>query len=89
MARPFILLGDKTDHGGVVITASGNTSTNGKGIACVGDRVTCPRSGHGGTTVIVTGDRNVIIDGRAAARHGDKTACGATLLSSQGVTGSA
>lgn len=89
MARPFILLGDKTDHGGVVITASGNTSTNGKGIACVGDRVTCPRSGHGGTTVIVTGDPNVIIEGRAAARHGDKTACGATLLSSQGVTGSA
>ncbi|MEM5277873.1 PAAR domain-containing protein [Cupriavidus taiwanensis] len=88
MARPFILLGDKTDHGGVVITASGNTSTNGKGIACVGDRVTCPRSGHDGTTVIVTGDPNVIIDGRAAARHGDKTACGATLLSSQGVTGS-
>nr|WP_256503701.1 MULTISPECIES: PAAR domain-containing protein [unclassified Cupriavidus] len=83
------MLGDKTDHGGVVITASGNTSTNGKGIACVGDRVTCPRSGHGGTTVIVTGDPNVIIDGRAAARHGDKTACGATLLSSQGVTGSA
>nr|WP_217449784.1 PAAR domain-containing protein [Cupriavidus taiwanensis] len=82
------MLGDKTDHGGVVITASGNTSTNGKGIACVGDRVTCPRSGHGGTTVIVTGDPNVIIDGRAAARHGDKTACGATLLSSQGVTGS-
>nr|WP_244981379.1 PAAR domain-containing protein [Cupriavidus alkaliphilus] len=82
------MLGDKTDHGGVVITASGNTSTNGKGVACVGDRVTCPRSGHGGTTVIVTGDPNVIIDGRAAARHGDKTACGATLLSSQGVTGS-
>ena len=70
MARPFILLGDKTDHGGVVITASGNTSTNGKGIACVGDRVTCPRSGHGGTTVIVTGDPNVIIDGRAAESAG-------------------
>ena len=33
MTRPFILLGDKTDHGGVVISASGNTSTGGKGIA--------------------------------------------------------
>lgn len=89
MTRPFIVLGDKTDHGGVVISASGNTGTNGKGIACVGDRVTCPRNGHGGTTVIVTGDPTVVIDGRMAARHGDKTACGATLLSSQGVTGSA
>ncbi|MFP4592613.1 PAAR domain-containing protein [uncultured Ralstonia sp.] len=88
MTRPFILLGDKTDHGGVVISASGNTSTGGKGVACVGDKVTCPQQGHGGTTVIVTGDPNVIIDGRQAARHGDKTACGATLLSSQGNTGS-
>ena len=41
-----------------------------------------------GWTVIVTGDPNVIIDGKQAARHGDKTACGATLLSSQGNTGS-
>ena len=73
MTRPFILLGDKTDHGGVVISASGNTSTGGKGIACVGDKVTCPKQGHGGTTVIVTGDPNVIIDGKQAARHGDKT----------------
>ncbi|MGA4111986.1 PAAR domain-containing protein [Ralstonia nicotianae] len=88
MTRPFILLGDKTDHGGVVITASGNTTTGGKGIACVGDKVTCPQSGHGGTTVIVTGDPNVVIDGRQAARHGDKTTCGATLLASQGTTGS-
>lgn len=88
MTRPFIVLGDKTDHGGVVISASGTTSTGNKGIACVGDRVTCPKTGHGETT-IVTGDPTVIIDGRAAARHGDKTACGATLLSTQGVTGSA
>ncbi len=88
MTRPFILLGDKTDHGGVVITASGNTIADGKGIACVGDKVTCPKSGHGGTTVIVTGDPTVVIDGRQAARHGDKTACGATLLASQGATGS-
>ncbi|AST34673.2 PAAR repeat-containing protein [Ralstonia solanacearum] len=88
MTRPFILLGDKTDHGGVVITASGNTIAGGKGIACVGDKVTCPKSGHGGTTVIVTGDPTVVIDGRQAARHGDKTACGATLLASQGTTGS-
>lgn len=88
MSRPFIVLGDKTDHGGTVISASGTTTAGGKGIACVGDRVICPRSGHGETT-IVTGDSTVIIDGRAVARHGDKTSCGATLLSSQGVTGTA
>lgn len=83
--RPFIVLGDQTDHGGVVIEASVMTDTHGKGIARVGDQVTCPKRNHG-TTVIVTGDPTMIIDGKAAARHGDKCACGATLISSQFVS---
>jgi len=85
MSRPFIVIGDQTDHGGVVIEASVMTDTHGKGIARVGDQVTCPKRNHG-TTVIVTGDPSMIIDGRAAARHGDKCACGATLISSQFVS---
>ncbi|RZL04055.1 MAG: PAAR domain-containing protein [Rubrivivax sp.] len=85
MSRPFIVLGDQTDHGGVVIEASVITDTHGKGIARVGDQVTCPKRGHG-TTFIVTGDPTMIIDGKAAARHGDKCACGATLISSQFVS---
>lgn len=85
MSRPFIVFGDQTDHGGVVIEASVMTDTHGKGIARVGDQVTCPKRNHG-TTVIVTGDPTMIIDGRAAARHGDKCACGATLISSQFVS---
>jgi uncharacterized Zn-binding protein involved in type VI secretion len=84
-ARPFIVLGDQTDHGGVVIEASVMTDTHGKGIARVGDQVTCPKRNHG-TTVIVTGDPTMIIDGKPAARHGDKCACGATLISSQFVS---
>lgn len=86
MGRPFIVLGDKTDHGGEVVEASGVTDTHGKRLARVGDKVTCPKKGHGGTTHIVSGDLTMIIDGKAAARHGDKTACGATLLSSQSVS---
>jgi uncharacterized Zn-binding protein involved in type VI secretion len=78
-ARPFIVLGDQTDHGGVVIEASVMTDTHGKGIARVGDQVTCPKRNHG-TTVIVSGDPTMIIDGKPAARHGDKCACGATLI---------
>ncbi len=85
MGRAFIVLGDKTDHGGEVIEASGATETHGKRIARVGDKVTCPKRGHGGTTVIVSGDPSMIIDGQPAARHGDKTACGALLISSQAV----
>lgn len=83
MTRPLIVLGDKTDHGGVVLAGSVVTLVDGKPVACVGDPVSCPRRGHGGTTVIATGSPSMVIDGRMVARHGDKTACGATLLSSQ------
>lgn len=81
----MIVLGDKTDHGGEVIESSGVTDTHGKGIARVGDKVYCPKKGHG-TTVIVTGDNTMVIDGKAVAYHGCKTSCGATLISSQMVT---
>ena len=85
MGRPFIVLGDKTDHGGTVIEASGVTDTQGKRIARVGDQVTCSIRNHG-TTVIVSGDPTMIIDGKPAARHGDKCACGATLVAAQAVS---
>jgi uncharacterized Zn-binding protein involved in type VI secretion len=83
--RPFIVIGDQTDHGGVVVGGSGFTDTHGKRIARVGDQVTCPKRNHG-TTVIVTGDPTMIIDGQPAARHGDRCACGAILISSQVVS---
>lgn len=86
MSKPFIVIGDKTDHGGVVIQGSPTTNAGGKMIARVGDKVTCPIQGHGGVTVIVSGDPTCIIDGMPAARMGDKTACGATLIASQSVT---
>lgn len=81
----MIVLGDKIDHGGEVIEASGATDTHRKQIARVGDKVYCPRKGHG-TTVITTGDITMVIDGRAVAYHGCKTSCGATLISSQAVS---
>lgn len=83
MGRPFILVGDRTSHGGVVVKGSAVSTVDGKPIARVGDEVTCPKRGHRGTTVISTGDPTCMIDGAPAARHGDMTACGATLLSSQ------
>jgi uncharacterized Zn-binding protein involved in type VI secretion len=76
MGRPFIVLGDTTDHGGTVVGASGTTDTHGKRIARIGDQVTCPIRYHGTT----------VIDGQPAARHGDKTACGATLIATQAVS---
>jgi uncharacterized Zn-binding protein involved in type VI secretion len=85
MTRPFILLGDKSSHGGTVVKASMTTDASGKGIARIGDLVACPIPGHG-TCPIVSGDPTVIIDGQPAARHGDTTACGATLIAGQFVS---
>lgn len=85
MSRPIIVVGDATDHGGKVIQGAPTATINGIPIARVGDPVTCPRRGHG-TTVIATGDANVLVDGKPVARHGDKTACGATLIASQTLT---
>ena len=85
MTRPFIVTGDKTDHGGTVVQGAPGTDAAGKAIARVGDPVSCPKKGHG-NTVITSGDPSCVIDGQPAARHGDKTSCGATLLSSQTVS---
>jgi uncharacterized Zn-binding protein involved in type VI secretion len=84
MSKPFIVLGDKTDHGGTVISASLFSDIGGKGIARIGDNVVCPRCR--GTFPITTGQPDMIIDGQPAAAHGDKTACGATLLATQFTT---
>ena len=86
MSRPVIVVGDRTSHGGVVITGSPFSDIDGKAIARIGDKVTCPQKGHGSVTTIVTGDLTDIIDGSPLARHGDKTACGAVLISSQMLT---
>jgi uncharacterized Zn-binding protein involved in type VI secretion len=78
--KSVIRLGDPTSHGGVVVSAAGNYTIMGKGVARVGDQVTCPIKGHP-TAVIVEGDPNWIIDGRAVALDGHKTSCGASLIS--------
>ncbi len=66
-----------------MITGSPTSDINGKAIARVGDKVTCPKTGCPSSTVIVSGDPTLIIDGKAVSRHGDKTACGATLIATQ------
>ena len=81
---PFIVLGDRTDHGGEVIEASGVTDTHGKGIARMGDKVSCPKCR--GIHSIAQGDLSMKIDGAYAAYHGCKTTCGAILISGQAVT---
>lgn len=81
--KPIICVGDRTSHGGQVITGAVATQVLGRLLARVGDKVSCPLHGHGGVTTIVTGDASMTDDGKAVARHGDKTACGATLIAGQ------
>jgi uncharacterized Zn-binding protein involved in type VI secretion len=81
MSRPVIRIGDKTSHGGEVKTGSASFLVDGKGVARLGDVVSCPL--HPAETTIDSGSESYITDGRPTARDGDKTACGATLIASQ------
>ncbi|GHA82114.1 PAAR domain-containing protein [Cognatilysobacter bugurensis] len=83
MSKPIIVLGDKTDHGGVVVTGAPASDIDGKPIARQGDQVTCPQCK--GVFPIASGDATLIVDGQPVARDGDKTACGASLIAGQQV----
>ncbi|WP_460904384.1 PAAR domain-containing protein [Paraburkholderia jirisanensis] len=84
--RGVIRVGDATSHGGRVITGRDQSTVLGRAVACVGDKCTCSQSGHK-DCVIIEGDENVQIDGRAVAFDGHKTSCGATLISSVPASG--
>lgn len=81
MALPIVRLGDSTSHGGKVISASTTHLISNIGIARVGDKITCPISGHG-VNSIVEGAPTYLIDGRMVALHGHRCACGCSLISS-------
>ncbi|MDR6398446.1 PAAR domain-containing protein [Herbaspirillum seropedicae] len=80
MAAAIIRLGDPTSHGGRVITASTTHLIGGLGVARVGDKVMCPLPGHG-VNAIIEGAPSFQIDGRSVALHGQRAACGCTLVS--------
>jgi uncharacterized Zn-binding protein involved in type VI secretion len=76
-----IRLGDPTSHGGRVVQSSASHITVvGKPVALVGDKCICPIYGHQNCT-IVSGNSRHVVNGKAVAYHGDKTSCGATLIS--------
>ncbi|WP_434113393.1 PAAR domain-containing protein [Paraburkholderia caffeinilytica] len=75
-----IRVGDKTSHGGVVVTGSELSKVMDRGVARVGDRCTCPIPGHE-ECVIVEGHPYLHTEGRAVALNGHRTSCGATLIS--------
>ena len=78
--RSVIRKGDKTSHGGVVVTGDETVVIFGQPMARVGDRVTCPKCGDNHT--IVEGVQNVGSD-LLTAMEGMRKSCGATLIASQ------
>lgn len=81
MPKGFVLLGDKTTHGGTVISASSTQVVNGKAVALVGDKVSCPVPFHG-VNQIVEGSPEWSSDGKAVVVDGCWCQCGCQVISS-------
>jgi uncharacterized Zn-binding protein involved in type VI secretion len=84
--KGVVRLGDSTTHGGKVIAASGTSFVHGIAVARQGDACSCPVIGHS-SCVIAEGDPSVIDGGKPVAFEGNKTSCGATLISSSSTSG--
>ncbi|KVD05106.1 hypothetical protein WI77_27875 [Burkholderia ubonensis] len=83
MGSAFIREGDTTDHGGRVLACTSTNMVFGKPLALEGDMVSCPRC-KGVFPIVGVRNRGTTFGGRAVAAEGDVTACGATLIASQG-----
>lgn len=76
----FIVLGDRTSHGGTVIACSTNRYINGVRVARLGDLVMCPRCKRA-TKIITSRFPQCKDDGIPAAFDMDMTDCGAHIYS--------
>ena len=76
MNKQVAVLGDMTNYGGRIITASGNGYCGMNGVALLGDLVSCPRCKSTGR--IIEGADNFIIDGKPVAYDGCIVACKCT-----------
>jgi len=82
----IITVGDKTDHGGTVISGSPDHDIRGNAIARLGDKVACPMLYPGGkphgVNKIITAHSTLTINGVAVAVNGCTTECGCKLIGS-------
>ncbi|WP_334326101.1 PAAR domain-containing protein [Gilliamella apicola] len=76
MTKQVAVLGDMTNYGGRIITASGNGYCGMDGVALLGDLVSCPKCRSTGR--IIEGANNFIIDGKPVAYDGCIVACKCT-----------
>ncbi|MDU7388372.1 PAAR domain-containing protein [Atlantibacter hermannii] len=74
-----ICVGDKTSHGGVVMTGSSQIFIDDRAVARKSDKVSCPEHGD---NIIIEGDENHDDNGLPVALENGHCACGAVLISS-------
>jgi uncharacterized Zn-binding protein involved in type VI secretion len=77
----LVRLGDDTDHGGKVISASSTMRYDGRYVARKGDEVSCPKHDIK-PNLIIEGDESTMDEGVPVARHGYRAMCGCRLISS-------
>lgn len=80
--RGVIRLGDKTSHGGQVISAVSDFTVLGKAVAVDGDMTLCPQCKGNFAVKPGGGSGTIQHHGKQVAYDGDTTACGARLMSS-------
>jgi uncharacterized Zn-binding protein involved in type VI secretion len=78
----LIRLGDDTDHGGKVITASTTMRFDGRFVARKGDEVSCPLHPDVRPNLILEGDDSMTDNGIPIARQNHHATCGCGLISS-------
>jgi uncharacterized Zn-binding protein involved in type VI secretion len=78
--RGIIRLGDKTSHGGQVISAASDFTVLGKAVAVEGDMTYCPQCK--GQFAITPAGGTRTHHGKSVAFNDDATECGAKLISS-------
>jgi uncharacterized Zn-binding protein involved in type VI secretion len=72
-------IGDAISHGGQITSASADITSDGLGVARIGDTAQCDEHG---TVTIVGGSSTVKGDNIGIARIGDQCSCGAIITGS-------
>ena len=86
MGTALVRLGDRSDHGGYMISA-GSWIKCGNVVLCIDqDMHYCPIEHH--NTTPVTGTSRVLARGKRVLRVGDIAGCGARLITGDGNTNS-
>lgn len=82
----IIVIGDRTDHGGTVISGSPTHKIHGRAVARLGDKVNCPQTypdgkSHG-INKIISGHDTLTVNGVPVAVEKCTTECGCSLIGS-------